>query len=580
VLDGSGLVDVLPDAVNTIGSFDYVIVGGGTAGCVLANRLSADPSVSVLMIEAGGRDKGIWIHIPVGYLFCIGNPRTDWCYRTEPDPGLNGRTILYARGRVLGGCTSINAMLYMRGQARDYDEWARITGDASWAWAEVLPIFKGTEDYWRGPDDVHGSGGEWRVEQQRLSWEILDAFGDAAAEVGIPKIDDFNRGDNEGSSRFEVNQRRGVRWNATKAFLRPIEHRKNLTVLTHAQVHRLRLGRSAAGAPEVQGVELYRGKQIVYAEARCETLLTAGAIGSPHILQFSGIGPAAELRAHDIPVIHDLPGVGGNLQDHLQLRTMFRVQNVLTLNTLANSWWGKFKMGLEYLFRRTGPLTMAPSQMGACAKSEPGQATANIEFHVQPLSLDKFGDPLHTHPAFTVSVCNLRPTSRGHVRLKSSDPRAAPAILLNYLSAPEDQRIAVQSIRLARRIVTGTEAMKPYAPEEFLPGPSVQTDAELVHSAGNIGTTIFHPVGTCRMGAGSDPDAVVDTRLRVRGVARLRVIDASIMPTITSGNTASPTVMIAERGATMVLEDRKRGADPDLAVSLDSAATTRRATAS
>jgi choline dehydrogenase len=436
----------------------------------------------------------------------------------------------------------------------------------------VLPIFKGTEDHWRGPDEVHGAGGEWRVEQQRLSWEILDAFRDAAEELGVAKIDDFNRGDNEGSSRFEVNQRRGVRWNATKAFLRPIEHRKNLTVLTHAQVHRLRLGRSsatAAGGVEALGVELFRGKDIVFAEARCETLLTAGSIGSPHILQFSGIGPAAHLQAHGVPVVHDLPGVGGNLQDHLQLRTMFKVQNVLTLNTLANSWWGKLKMGLEYLFRRTGPLTMAPSQMGACVKSEPGQATANIEFHIQPLSLDKFGDPLHTYPAFTVSVCNLRPTSRGHVRLKSSDPRAAPEILLNYLSAPEDQRIAVQSLRLARRIVTETSVMKKYAPEETLPGPAIQSDAELIHAAGNVGTTIFHPVGTCRMGRDGDGDAVVDTRLRVRGVGRLRVIDASIMPTITSGNTASPTVMIAERGAAMAIEDRKRGSPPEVAISVE-----------
>jgi choline dehydrogenase len=543
--------------VKTLGSFDYVIVGGGTAGCVLANRLSADPSVSVLMIEAGGRDKGIWIHIPVGYLFCIGNPRTDWCYRIEPDPGLNGRTILYARGRVLGGCTSINAMLYMRGQARDYDEWARLTGDPSWSWDRVLPIFKATEDYWRGADEVHGTGGEWRVERQRLQWEILDAFGDAAAELGIPKIDDFNRGDNEGSARFEVNQRRGVRWNATKAFLRSVEHRKNLTVLVDAPVHRLRLGRSAAGGPEAQGVELYHGNEVVFAEARCETLLTAGAIGSPHILQFSGIGPGAHLQAHGVPVVHDLPGVGGNLQDHLQLRTAFKVQNVLTLNTLANSWWGKLKMGLQYAFRRTGPLTMAPSQMGACTRSDPDQASANIEFHVQPLSLDKFGDPLHTFPAFTVSVCNLRPTSRGHVRLKSAEPRAAPEIRLNYLSTQEDQRIAVQCLRLARRIVTGTDTMKKYAPEEFLPGPAFQSDAELVTAAGDVGTTIFHPIGTCRRGRADDDRAVVDARLRVRGVGRLRVIDASIMPTITSGNTASPTVMIAEKGAAAVIEDRR-----------------------
>ena len=545
--------------MKTIGPFDYVIAGGGTAGCVLANRLSADPSVSVLMLEAGGRDNGIWLHIPVGYLFCIGNPRTDWCYRIEPDAGLNGRTIGYARGRVLGGCSSINAMLYMRGQARDYNEWARLTGDPTWAWDSVLPIFKGTEDYWGGADEAHGTGGEWRVEKQRLSWEILDAFRDAAEEIGVPKIDDFNRGDNEGSSRFEVNQRRGVRWNATKAFLRPVIRRKNLTVLTGAAVKRVRFGHNAAGAPEAQGVELYRGKEVVFAEARCETILAAGSIGSPHILQFSGVGPGAALQAHDIPVVHDLPGVGGNLQDHLQLRTAFKVQNALTLNMLAGSWWGKLKMGLEYAFRRTGPLTMAPSQMGACMKSDPTQPSANIEFHVQPLSLDKFGDPLHNFAAFTVSVCNLRPTSRGHVGLKSPDPLAAPAIRLNYLSTEEDQRVAVQSLRLARRIIAGTETMKKYAPEEFIPGPAFQSDAELVTAAGNVGTTIFHPVGTCKMGRDDDDTAVVDARLRVRGVARLRVIDASIMPTITSGNTASPTVMIAEKGAAAVIEDRKRG---------------------
>jgi choline dehydrogenase len=373
----------------------------------------------------------------------------------------------------------------------------------------------------------------------------------------VAKIDDFNRGDNEGSARFEVNQRRGVRWSATKAFLRPAAGRKNLTVLTGAPVHRLRLGRNAAGAVESQGVEIYQGNDVVFAEARCETLLAAGAIGSPHILQGSGIGPGAHLQDHGIPVVHDLPGVGGNLQDHLQLRTAYKVQNVLTLNTLANSWWGKVKMGLEYAFRRTGPLTMAPSQMGACMKSGPEQSSANIEFHVQPLSLDKFGDPLHTFPAFTVSVCNLRPSSRGHVRLKSPAPRDAPAIQLNYLSTEEDRRIAAQSIRLARQIVTTTETMRKYAPEEMLPGPEFQSDAELITAAGNVGTTIFHPVGTCRMGRADDEAAVVDPRLRVRGVGKLRVIDASIMPTITSGNTASPTIMIADKAAAMVREDRR-----------------------
>jgi choline dehydrogenase len=543
--------------MKTTGPFDYVIVGGGTAGCLLANRLSADPNNTVLLLEAGGKDDWIWIHIPVGYLYCIGNPRTDWCYKTEPDPGLNGRSILYARGRVLGGSSSINAMLYLRGQQRDYDEWARRTGDPGWSWQGVLPIFKKSEDHWRGADEFHGgrtsgetAGHEWRVETQRLSWEILAAFRDAALEAGIAKVEDFNRGDNAGSSKFEVNQRRGVRVNSSKAFLRPALDRPNLSVITGAQVNKLRLeGR------RVLGVEFLRGNEEHFAAARRETLLAAGAIGSPQIMQLSGIGPGALLQQHGIAVAHELE-VGENLQDHLQLRMAFRVQNVLTLNTMANSWWGKAKMALEYALHRTGPLTMAPSQLGAFLKSDPAQPTPNLEFHVQPLSLDKFGDPLHPFPAFTASVCNLRPASRGHVRIKSADPRAHPAIMLNYLSAPEDQSIAVQSLRLARRIVLGTQTMQKYAPEEFLPGPAFQTDEELVKAAGNVGTTIFHPVGTCKMGRADDPAAVVDAQLRVRGIEGLRVIDASVMPAITSGNTNSPTLMIAERGAMLVLGDR------------------------
>jgi len=534
-----------------IGAFDYVIVGGGTAGCVLANRLSADRQKSVLLLEAGGKDDWIWIHIPVGYLYCIGNPRTDWCYKTEPDPGLNGRSILYARGRVLGGSSSINAMLYMRGQARDYDEWAQLTGDDAWSWNSVLPVFRHSEDHWRGSDEAHGAGGEWRVEQQRLSWEILEAFRDAALEIGVAKIDDFNRGDNAGSSRFEVNQRRGVRVNASKAFLRPALARDNVTVVTGALAKRLRIeGR------KVLGIEFYQGNEAVFAQAKRETILASGSIGSVQLLQLSGIGPGALLQQHGIPVAHDLPGVGANLQDHLQLRMAFKVQNVRTLNTMANSWWGKAKMALEYALFRTGPLTMAPSQLGAVMKSDPSHATPNIEFHVQPLSLDKFGDPLHPFPAFTASVCNLRPTSRGHIRIKSPDPRAHPAIMLNYLSTPEDRKVAADSLRIARRIVTQTQTMKKYQPDEFLPGPGFQSDEDLVKAAGNIGTTIFHPVGTCRMGKPDDPTAVVDSRLRVRGIERLRVIDASVMPTITSGNTNSPTVMIAERGSALILRDR------------------------
>jgi choline dehydrogenase len=536
-----------------LGSWDYVIVGAGTAGCVLANRLSADPDVSVLLLEAGGKDDWVWIHIPVGYLFCIGNPRTDWCYRTEAEPGLNGRSILYARGKVLGGCSSINAMVYMRGQARDYDEWEAL-GNPGWGWNDVLPVFRRSEDYYLGADAAHGAGGEWRVERQRLSWEILDAFREAMAEAGIPKIADFNRGDNEGSGLFEVNQRRGVRWNASKAFLRPAMRRPNLTVLTNAQARRLRLeGRCAAG------VEFSRGGEEQFATARIETVIAAGAIGSPQILQLSGVGPEELLREHGIPVAHASPGVGGNLQDHLQLRMAFKVKNVRTLNEWANTLRGKVSMGLEYLLFRTGPLTMAPSQLGGFTRSDPAQRSANLEFHIQPLSLDKFGDPLHPFPAFTASVANLRPSSRGSVRIKSSDPLAAPAIRPNYLSTDADRKMAADSLRLTRGIA-GKPALAKYQPEEFLPGAKFRTDDELARAAGDVGTTIFHPVGTCKMGPDSDRAAVVDARLRVRGIERLRVVDASIMPTITSGNTNSPTLMIAERGSDMIREDRKRPA--------------------
>ncbi len=536
----------------TLGAWDYVIVGAGTAGCVLANRLSADPDVKVLLLEAGGKDDWIWIHIPVGYLYCIGNPRTDWCYRTEPEPGLNGRSILYARGKVLGGCSSINAMLYLRGQKQDYDGWARLTGDPGWSWGSVLPIFKRSEDHHLGASEAHGAGGEWRVERQRLSWDLLVAYREAMAQAGIPKLDDFNRGDNEGCAFFEVNQRRGVRWNATKGFLRPAMNRSNLTVMTDVLVKRVRLdGRRAAG------IELLRAGQEAFAEARIETILAAGAIGSPQILQLSGIGPAAALQPLGIPVTRELAGVGENLQDHLQLRMVFKVKNAVTLNQRANSVWGKAMMGLEYALFRTGPLTMPPSQLGGFARSDPSQATANIEYHIQPLSLDKFGDPLHPFPAFTASVCNLRPTSRGHVRIKIADPRAHPAIVLNYLATPEDRKVAAEALRLTRKIAA-QPALAKYEPQEFKPGLDVQTDDQLAKAAGDIGTTIFHPVGTCRMGVATDRSAVVDSRLRVHGLERLRVVDASIMPTITSGNTNSPTLMIAERGSDMIREDRGR----------------------
>jgi choline dehydrogenase len=477
-------------AARELGPFDYVIVGGGTAGCVLANRLSADRDVRVLLLEAGPKDDWIWIHIPVGYLYCIGNPRTDWCYRTEPDPGLNGRSILYARGRVLGGCSSINAMLYLRGQRRDYDEWAQLTGDADWSWARVFPIFKATEDHYAGASDIHGAGGEWRVEEQRLSWQILDAFADAAAENGIPKVADFNGGDNTGVSRFQVNQRRGVRWNATKAFLRPALQRPNLTVMTGALVQRVRFeGKRAVG------VELIVDGAGAFARARRETILAAGAIGSPQLLQLSGVGDPTLLAQHGIAPVHALAGVGENLQDHLQLRMAFKVKNVKTLNQTANSLVGKAMMGLQYLFNRSGPLSMAPSQLGAFAKSDPSQATANIEYHVQPLSLDKFGEPLHPFPAFTASVCNLRPQSRGYVRIKSADPRAHPAIAPNYLSSTSRSQSG-RAIAARHATHRGAPALARFAPEEFLPGPQFADGRRTRAARRDIATTIFHPVGT------------------------------------------------------------------------------------
>ncbi len=533
------------------GSYDYIIVGGGTAGCALANRLSQDPDVSVLLLEAGGKDDWIWIHIPVGYLYCIGNPRTDWCYRTQAEEGLGGRSILYARGRVLGGSSSINAMIYMRGQTRDYDEWARLSGDDSWRWDHVLPLFKRSEDHWRGGDAHHGSGGELRVEEQRLRWDILDRFADAAEQAGIPRTRDFNTGDNTGSGKFEVTQRRGVRWNAVKAFLRPALKRPNLRIVTGALIDRL----SFEGS-RVSGVEFSLGGETLRASPRIETVLAAGSIGSPAILQRSGIGDAAKLATLGIATKVDLPGVGANLQDHLQLRSIYQVEGIRSLNLLANSRFGQMLMGMEYMWRRGGPLSMAPSQLGVFTKSDPSQPTPNLEYHVQPLSLDKFGDPLHRFPAFTASVCALRPTSRGSVAIVSRNAADAPHIAPRYLSTESDRKVAADALRLTRSIVA-MPALAPYKPREHLPGPQYQSDDELALAAGLVGTTIFHPVGTCRMGRADDASAVVDTRLRVRGISGLRIADASIMPTITSGNTNAPTLMIAEKAAGMIREDRR-----------------------
>ena len=535
-------------------TFDFVIVGAGTAGCLLANRLSANPKNRVLLLEAGGADNYMWIHIPVGYLYCIGNPRTDWLYKTEAETGLNGRTLLYPRGKTLGGCSSINGMIYMRGQARDYDAWAKHTGCEEWNWRRVLPDFMAHENYHRldadSGEDVHllrqfhGHGGEWRIEKQRLSWDILEAFSDAVEQFGIEKRNDFNQGNNEGVSYFEVNQKQGWRWNASKAFLRPIKHRSNLTIWTHAHVQQLEFSSDKL----CTGLRVLHQNNLVNVQATREVILAAGAIGTPQILQVSGIGDAGLLQGLGIKPLVDNPAVGANLQDHLQIRAVFKVSGVPTLNTMSQSLWGKAKIALEYAFRRSGPMSMAPSQLGAFTKSDPNQAHANLEYHVQPLSLEAFGQPLHSFNAFTASVCNLNPSSRGHVRIQSPNPADAPLIAPCYLQTDEDRLIAANSLRQVREI-TQQPALARYQPVEYKPGLQHQSDAELAQVAGDIASTIFHPVGTAAMGKPDDPKAVVDPYLRVKGVQGLRVVDASVMPTITSGNTNSPTLMIAEKAA-------------------------------
>jgi choline dehydrogenase len=544
-------------------NFDHIVIGAGTAGCLLANRLSADRSRRVLLIEAGGRDNYHWIHIPVGYLYCIGNPRTDWLYFTEPDAGLNGRKLRYPRGRVLGGCSSINGMIYMRGQSRDYDGWAQACGDDTWRWDECLPFFKVHEDHWRGSSAAHGAagfdptgargGGEWRVEKQRLRWDILDAWAEAAVQAGIERTNDFNTGNNAGVGYFEVNQRRGWRWNTTKAFLQPALARgDNLQVWTESPAVQLVFERGALGL-RCTGAQVRTPQGLMTVHAQHEVLLCSGAIGTPALLQRSGVGPAALLQQHGITVQHEMPGVGENLQDHLQVRAVYQVKGTHTLNTRANSLWGKAMIAAEYALNRSGPMSMAPSQLGAFVRSSPEREWPNLEYHVQPLSLDAFGEPLHRFDAITTSVCNLNPTSRGHVRITSPNAEAAPAIAPNYLSTDEDRRIAAESLRLTRHIAA-QPALARYQPQEYKPGVQFQTDDELARLAGDIATTIFHPVGTCRMGRESEPGAVVDARLRVQGVAGLRIADGSVMPSITSGNTNSPILMIAERAAQWVNE--------------------------
>ncbi|MBV9237788.1 MAG: GMC family oxidoreductase N-terminal domain-containing protein [Xanthobacteraceae bacterium] len=540
-------------AVQHVEHFDYVIIGAGSAGCILANRLSADPTTRVLLIEAGDNDRSIWTRIPIGYMYMIGHPGFDWCFETQPEPQLKGRKIAQPRGKVLGGSSSINGMIQIRGQAADFDHWRQL-GLEGWGWDSVLPYFKRHEDFALGADNFHAVGGELGVSPQRVNWPILDAVRRAAVEDGVDETNDFNTGAGEGVGPYHVIQRNGVRSRAARAFLRPARNRRNLRLETNAMASRILFeGRRAVG------IEYRQRGALRQVRARREVIIAAGSIKTPQLLMLSGIGPGAHLAEHGISVLADRAGVGANLQDHLQMLLTYRLEGTHTLNQRYNAPFGRVGIALEYALLRRGPMAMGPSPLGIFLRSDQDRDRANLAFTVLPFSRVAPGmkSNFHPFPAITMSVYTCRPTSRGTVRLKNADVTASPELRFNYLSTPEDRELAIASIRITRRLM-GRKALAAYRPVEIRPGPQVgDGDDALLEAFRTHATTIFHPVGTARMGSVHDGNAVVDARLRVIGLDGLRVIDASVMPTITSGNTNAPTMMIAEKGAAMVLDDAK-----------------------
>jgi choline dehydrogenase-like flavoprotein len=545
-----------------VDQFDYIIVGAGSAGCIIANRLSADAATRVLLVEAGDDDRSIWTRIPIGYMYMIGHPTFDWCFETQPEPQLKGRKIQHPRGKVLGGSSSINGMIQIRGQAADFDHWRQL-GLEGWGWDSVLPYFKRHEDFALGANEFHSVGGELGVSPQRVNWPILDAVRRAAVEDGVHETNDFSNGVGEGVGPYHVIQRNGVRASAARAFLKPARNRRNLRIETGALTARILFeGRRAVG------IEYRQRGTTRQARARREVIIATGSIKTPQLLMLSGVGPGAHLADHGISVLVDRPGVGANLQDHLQMLLTYQLEGTHTLNQRYNAPFGKVGIALEYALLRRGPMAMGPSPLGIFLRSDQDRDRANLAFTVLPFSRVSPGmkSNFHPFPAITMSVYTCRPTSRGTVRLKNPDTAAAPELRFNYLSTPDDRELAVESIRITRRIM-GRKALAPYRPVEIRPGPQVRDDDDqaLLEAFGAHATTIFHPVGTARMGAPHDAHAVVDARLRVIGVEALRVIDASVMPTITSGNTNAPTMMIAEKGAALVLEDAQ-GARPALAI--------------